>query len=312
MTSIFAGSMRRRRDSSSRAGVLTVMTRRACRSAPAVEAQGDEPLGKGVEVRITQEIEVGDGHHRRNAPQVYGERQRGSEAVVQVEVPIALCVNDIFMFRSVILQHPGQVLKVIAPERDRGRIESYFHNLFLKNCSIWQIIVIFGVVTTLLFVYKNKVLYEESAPYPVVRGCRGCGGAAAQNIVLGDRVPELKISKWLDDNQPEAAPATYIEFFHSSNPACIASLKRLKEITDKTGAKLRVIVVTKEDAAKVTPLLRPYLSKRIGAALGTEKAFTAFGVTYVPFGVLTDARNRATWMGNSLQFNEKLIEQTTR
>ena len=138
------------------------------------------------------------------------------------------------------------------------------------------------------------------------------GGAAAQNIVLGDRVPELKISKWLDDNQPEAAPATYIEFFHSSNPACIASLKRLKEITDKTGAKLRVIVVTKEDAAKVTPLLSPYLSKRIGAALGTEKAFTAFGVTYVPFGVLTDARNRATWMGNSLQFNEKLIEQTTR
>ena len=138
------------------------------------------------------------------------------------------------------------------------------------------------------------------------------GGAAAQNIVLGDRVPELKISKWLDDNQPEAAPATYIEFFHSSNPACIASLKRLKEITDKTGAKLRVIVVTKEDAAKVMPLLRPYLSKRIGAALGTEKAFTAFGVTYVPFGVLTDARNRATWMGNSLQFNEKLIEQTTR
>ena len=138
------------------------------------------------------------------------------------------------------------------------------------------------------------------------------GGAAAQNIVLGDRVPELKISKWLDDNQPEAAPATYIEFFHSSNPACIASLKRLKEITDKTGAKLRVIVVPKEDAAKVTPLLRPYLSKRIGAALGTEKAFTAFGVTYVPFGVLTDARNRATWMGNSLQFNEKLIEQTTR
>ena len=138
------------------------------------------------------------------------------------------------------------------------------------------------------------------------------GGAAAQNIVLGDRVPELKISKWLDDNQPEAAPATYIEFFHSSNPACITSLKRLKEITDKTGAKLRVIVVTKEDAAKVTPLLRPYLSKRIGAALGTEKAFTAFGVTYVPFGVLTDARNRATWMGNSLQLTPEMIEKSSK
>ena len=138
--------------------------------------------------------------------------------------------------------------------------------------------------------------------------------AAAQNIALGDRVPELKVSGMARGRatRRHPAPATYVEFFHSSNPACITSLKRLKEITDKTGAKLRVIVVTKEDAAKVTPLLRPYLSKRIGAALGTEKAFTAFGVTYVPFGVLTDARNRATWMGNSLQFNEKLIEQTTR
>ena len=137
-------------------------------------------------------------------------------------------------------------------------------------------------------------------------------GATAQNIALGERVPELKIQTWLDNRQPEPAPTTYIEFFHSTNPACKTSLERLKEITGKSGTKLRVIVVTKEDAAKVTPLLRPYLSKRIGAALGTEKAFTAFGVTYVPFGVLTDARNRAMWMGNSLQFNEKLIEQTTR
>ena len=63
---------------------------------------------------------------------------------------------------------------------------------------------------------------------------------------------------------------------------------------------------------KYEPETWAWLLDEDGAALGTEKAFTAFGVTYVPFGVLTDARNRATWMGNSLQFNEKLIEQTTR
>lgn len=138
------------------------------------------------------------------------------------------------------------------------------------------------------------------------------GSATAQNVVLGDRVPDLKVSKWLDDRQPAAAPATYIEFFHSSNPACVTSLDKLKKLTDKLGTKLRVIVVTKEDPAKIAPLLKPYLSQQIGVALGAEKGFTAFGVTYVPFGVLTDAKNRAVWMGNSLQFNEKLIEQTTR
>ncbi|MCD8033350.1 MAG: hypothetical protein LUF83_03500 [Alistipes sp.] len=138
------------------------------------------------------------------------------------------------------------------------------------------------------------------------------GSATAQNVVLGDRVPDLKAPKWLDDRQPAAAPATYIEFFHSSNPACVTSLDKLKKLTGKLGTKLRVIVVTKEDPAKITSLLKPYLSQQIGVALGAEKGFTAFGVTYVPFGVLTDAKNRAVWMGNSLQFNEKLIEQTTR
>ena len=134
------------------------------------------------------------------------------------------------------------------------------------------------------------------------------GSVTAQNVVLGDRVPDLKVSKWLDDRQPAAAPATYIEFFHSSNPACVTSLDKLKKLTGKLGTKLRVIVVTKEDPAKIASLLKPYLSQQIGVALGAEKGFTAFGVTYVPFGVLTDAKNRAVWMGNSLQFNEKLIE----
>lgn len=137
-------------------------------------------------------------------------------------------------------------------------------------------------------------------------------GAAAQNIALGEKVPELKAAAWLDDRQPAPAPITYIEFFHSANPGCKTSLDRLKELTGKLGTKLRVIVVTQEDAAKIAPLLRPYLSKQITVVLNAEKGFSAFGVSYLPFGVLTDAKNRALWMGNSLQINEKLIEQSTR
>ncbi len=88
-------------------------------------------------MRIAQEIEVGDGHHRRDAPQMYGERQREAEAVEEIDVTMTLCINDIFMFRGVMRQHVCKVPAVIAPGRDRGRIESYFHNLLLKNCSIW-------------------------------------------------------------------------------------------------------------------------------------------------------------------------------
>lgn len=137
-------------------------------------------------------------------------------------------------------------------------------------------------------------------------------GSQAQNIIPGEKVPELKAAGWIDNRQPAPAPITYVEFFHSSNPACIVSLKRLRKLADRPKPHMRVIIVTKEDTARIAPLLRPYLSERVSATIHAERGFSAFGVTYVPFGVLIDARNRALWMGNSLQFNEKIIEQSIR
>ena len=39
------------------------------------------------------------------------------------------------------------------------------------------------------------------------------------------------------------------------------------------------------------------------------RSFSNFGVAYLPFGVLTDAKNRALWMGNSLQLTPAFIEK---
>lgn len=134
---------------------------------------------------------------------------------------------------------------------------------------------------------------------------------AAQQIALGERAPEIRPAAWLGGRQPDNAPMTYVEFFVESNPACRTSLERLKELTSKLDTKLRVIVVAREKEERIAPLLAPYLSPRIGVALDPEgKVFAAYGVSYVPFGVLTDGRNRALWMGNSLQLNEQVIEQS--
>lgn len=137
--------------------------------------------------------------------------------------------------------------------------------------------------------------------------------AAAQSVVLGERVSEIKPSAWLAGQQPTAAETTYIEFFHSSNKACATSLEQLRKLTNKLGTKLRVVVVTQEKEDKITPMLTPYLSPRISVALDPSgKIFTSFGINYVPFGILTDARNRVLWMGNSLQFTEDTIEKNNR
>lgn len=135
----------------------------------------------------------------------------------------------------------------------------------------------------------------------------------AQNIILGERVPELRVSAWLHDSAPAAAPLTYIEFFHTSAGTGCASLEHLQKISNKLGTKLRVIVVAREPEEKIAPLLTPFLSPRLGVALDPSgRTFTAFGVSYVPFGVLTDSKNRALWMGNTMQLTPQTIEKTSK
>lgn len=137
--------------------------------------------------------------------------------------------------------------------------------------------------------------------------------AAAQNVVLGERVPELRNLAWLDNRQPDQAAYTFIEFYHTSNREAEAELERLTELVGKLGTKLRVIVVTKESVEKVAPRLRPYVSQHMGVAFDhAGRGFAAFGVNYLPFGVLVDARNRAQWLGNPSRLTEKQIKEIIR
>lgn len=141
----------------------------------------------------------------------------------------------------------------------------------------------------------------------------GIYGVRAQNIALGERVPELKIASWLDGRQPAPAPLTYIEFYHSSNKEGIRSLDRLKTTAGELGGRLRVVVVVQEKEDKVADVLLPYVSGQVGVGFDPSgRSFSNFGVTYLPFGVLTDAKNRALWMGNTLQLTPAFIEKIAK
>lgn len=141
----------------------------------------------------------------------------------------------------------------------------------------------------------------------------GLFGAQAQNIALGERVPELKISGWLEGRQPISAPMTYIEFFHSSNKEGVRSLEQLKATAEKLGGRLRIVIVAQENEEKIAAILIPFVSPQMGVGFDPSgKTFTNFGVSYLPFGVLTDAKNRALWMGNSLQLTPAFIEKISK
>lgn len=137
--------------------------------------------------------------------------------------------------------------------------------------------------------------------------------AAAQTVMIGDRAPELRTITWLGGQQPRPAQLTYIEFFQSSNPACKNSVERLQTLSKKLGDKFHVVVISSEKEDKVGILLTTYVSEHVSVGVdSSDKVFPAFGITYVPSGVLVDAKNRVLWMGNSLQMTEQLIDKITR
>lgn len=136
------------------------------------------------------------------------------------------------------------------------------------------------------------------------------GATHAQNIVIGERAPELKNVTWLSTRNPAAADLSYLVFFHSSNKGCMDSLNTLQDLSNKLGSKLRIIIITQEDSDKIAPILTPYITERIGVALDREKkVFGSFGVDFVPFSVLIDAKNRVVWMGNPQSMTSSFIQK---
>ncbi len=132
---------------------------------------------------------------------------------------------------------------------------------------------------------------------------------SAQNVALGERVPELKFQSWISDRTPHNAEMTYVEFFHSSSAASVKALGHLSQIASQMGASLNVVVVTTGEDHKAATLLGPYLAKNMVAGVDVNgKLFKSFGVTYVPFGVLLDSKNRALWAGNTLNFTTETIK----
>lgn len=101
------------------------------------------------------------------------------------------------------------------------------------------------------------------------------GAIRAQNIVIGERAPELKNVTWLASRNPTAADLSFLVFFHSSNKGCTASLDALRDLSNKLGSKLRIIIITQEDSDKIAPILTPYISERIGVALDHDKKYSA-------------------------------------
>lgn len=134
--------------------------------------------------------------------------------------------------------------------------------------------------------------------------------ASAQKLMIGEKVPELKVGEWIND-RPAQGTARLIEFFHSSDNQLKERLSALDRYAKKYEG-LTIILISREGKAAIE---RTVLSSPRGYSIGADdegKTFGAFGVQYVPFCVLTDSKGKVVWFGNPSGLEEATIESALK
>lgn len=132
----------------------------------------------------------------------------------------------------------------------------------------------------------------------------------AQSVIIGDKLPELHLRRWLMDLQPNQTDYTCLLFHHSESELCNQALKRVIPIVEQYESELNLIIITKESYNKAGVALTEYLDDRVGVVFDQgARVHRTLKVNFVPFCVICDKRRRVLWSGNSAMLTQEIMDK---
>ena len=134
--------------------------------------------------------------------------------------------------------------------------------------------------------------------------------ASAQNVIIGEKLPDLSLRKWLMDLPPERSEYTCYLFYHSESALCAKSLNAIKPLVKKANTQLNLIIVTKEEYKDAGVTLTEHLDDNIYVAFDLQgRAFRCIGVDFIPFCIICDSKRRAMWCGNAFTLSQSVLDK---
>ena len=132
----------------------------------------------------------------------------------------------------------------------------------------------------------------------------------AQSVIVGDRLPDLHLRRWLMDIQPDQSDYTCLLFHHSESEVCRQSLRSIAAMVEEYDTALNLVIITKEDYDKAGVTLTEYLDDRVGVAFDEGgRAFRALKVSFIPFCVVCDKHRRVVWCGNGNTLTHNVMDK---
>lgn len=138
-----------------------------------------------------------------------------------------------------------------------------------------------------------------------------CGETNAQNIRLGEKIPEISVESVLGDQlRMIKQEYTCLIFMHSKCEPCAKALPDFHKIASPLGDKLAVVLLTNESRDMEEHLQREFGSYVTSIAFDRNKhTYRAFGINFVPFGVIYNTKSRRIeWFGSIQQLDNKQLQ----
>ncbi len=133
----------------------------------------------------------------------------------------------------------------------------------------------------------------------------------AQQIRLGHRIPDIKIvSEHGEDLKFINKEYVCLVFVHSESHPCMDALAHLRSISNHLNERMATVLISAEDSTK-SEAWRDLVDDNIYLTFDNNlHTFHAFGVNFVPFGVVYDTkRRRALWFGSLLQLQHEVLDE---
>lgn len=130
--------------------------------------------------------------------------------------------------------------------------------------------------------------------------------AAAQNICLGERIPDIQLSstmgQLIDDITTDYV---CLVFFHSDSAPSIEAVDALVKRSGNYADAMSVVLLTREAREQTEPELKVYVRNNVSVAFDRDgRTFENFGIRYVPYCVIYDGKRRkARWSGSMQQLD---------
>jgi thiol-disulfide isomerase/thioredoxin len=145
----------------------------------------------------------------------------------------------------------------------------------------------------------------KTAPVPEVE--ERFSDPISEKSLLGKQAPRLQVEKWLGSEPKLEGKFVLVSFWSTKSAAARKWIPQLNALQKKFEQKLQIVAITSELEKDV--LEAEDLKMEFPSGIDSKsKLINAWGVTAVPYVVLTDPRGSVLYYGHPAALNEKQLQ----